>query len=364
MPRWKRLTNSDRYAEPFYQPEWFDAYASAFAPRAQVVLATAYSNTELAAIAPFLSTNSFFGHAPACTYRSLSGIHSCRYDIIHRFDGTTVSKAIWEALREDPSWQVIEALDVPEGATWHTMMKLAERDGYLTGSWPTRKSPYLRLPPKGEDPFKNCPATNNNYRAKLSRKLKQLSRRGEVSVEVETQSATAALSNFTSLELRGWKGCNGSAINCKTATRQFYKSVTDQLAQQGNLRAYTLKVGSTIIAMQLGFTMNGTYFVPKIAYDESFGKFSPGQLLWNHVITELPSLGIHTVDFLGPQAPWKSLWTEQVRPHTNCYIFRPTLYGRLLHTVTMRLGRWARSVRHAVYGDPQTPARSATSSVW
>jgi CelD/BcsL family acetyltransferase involved in cellulose biosynthesis len=364
IPRWKRLTNSDRYAEPFYQPEWFHAYATAFEPRGDIVLATAYLNTELAAIAPLLSTNTFFGRAPARTYRSLSGIHSCRYDIMHRFDGQSVCKAIWRALYHDPSWQVIEVLDVPEGATWYAMMKLAKRDGYLTGVWPTRRSPYLSLPPKGQDPFINCPTLNKSYRARLSRKLKQLSRHGDVSVQVETGSATSVLSDFMTLELRGWKGSNGSAIACKQSTRHFYEMITHELAHQGNLRAYTLRVGSKAIAMQLGFAMSGRYFVPKIAYDENFAKFSPGQLLWNHVISDLPNAAIHTVDFLGPQAAWKSVWTDKVRPHTNCYIFRPSLYGRLLHVVTMKFGRWARSARYAVYGNPHTPPGAGPHSVW
>lgn len=359
-PRWKRLTNSERYAEPFYQPEWFNAFASAFAPNGDVVLATAHHNSELIGIAPFLSTNAFFGRIPAHTYRSLSGIHSCRYDIMHRSDGTSVSNALWRALRNDSSWQVIEALDVPADATWYTLMKAAQRDGFLIGTWPTRQSPYLALPPNGDDPFKNCPISAKSYRSQLERKLRQLRREGTVVFKTETQAAHTALSEFIALELSGWKGANGSAIGSRDATRKFYDFVTQELAQQGNLRISSLQIDSTIIAMQLGFVMNGTYYVPKIAYSETFGKFSPGQLLWYHVIAELPSLGIHTIDFLGPQARWKSVWTRQVRPHNTCYIFRPTLQGRLLFTLTMKLGRWARQVRHSWCGDPQALSTQAT----
>jgi CelD/BcsL family acetyltransferase involved in cellulose biosynthesis len=352
-PRWKRLTNSARYAEPFYQPEWFNAFATAFAPDGEIILATAHHNSELVGIAPFLDTNRFFGRIPAHTYRSLSGIHSCRYDIMHSSDGTSVSNALWKALRNDSSWQVIEALDVPADATWYTLMKLAQRDGFLVGIWPTRRSPYLSLPAPGDDPFKNCPASTKSYRSQLERKLRQLRREGTVSFTTETKNAHAALSEFIALELSGWKGANGSAIGSRNATRQFYDVVTDELAQQGNLRISALQVDSTVIAMQLGFVMNGIYYVPKIAYSELFGKFSPGQLLWHHVIAELPSLGVHAIDFLGPQARWKSVWTSQVRIHNTCYIFRPTLHGRLLYTLTMKLGRLARYVRHAWYGDPQ-----------
>ena len=116
---------------------------------------------------------------------------------------------------------------------------------------------------------------------------------------------------------------------------------------------YSLTIDSKPIAMHLGLVMNGCYYSPKVAYDENFSRFSPGQILVRHVIADLPQVGVKKYDFLGPRALWKSVWTDSFREHYNCYIFRPSFKGRCLYTLTIKGGSWARSLKYRFSGDPQ-----------
>ncbi len=301
-----------------------------------------------------LRSPTFFGGIPARSYRSLSGIHSCRYDIIHdQADSQHIIKLIWGTLYRDESWDVIEAEDVPSGGAFNRLMQEAKDAGFLVGEWPTRKTPVLSIPSQGSDPFENCPRDWKSMRSRLKSKLRRLEHEGNVRFEVQTSDCEEPFKRFLLLESSGWKGRTKSAIASSLVTTRFYTSIVEGLQKRGMLRMYSLHVGAKTIAMQLGFAMNRAYYAPKVAYDETFAHYSPGQLLNRHVIADLLNEGFTKYDFLGPRAAWKVVWTADVREHRNCYIFRPTLRGRLLYALTMHGATSLRRIYRRIYGDPQ-----------
>jgi hypothetical protein len=261
---------------------------------------------------------------------------------------------MWRVLRDDPTWDVIELEDVLTESAVSQLMKRAAADGFPVGYWPTRRSPYLPLPGRGKDPFAECPAEFRSIRKRFPNKLRKLQQEhGEVAFEVETVATDEAFRRFLMLESAGWKGINGSSIVSSSPTMRFYETIIDELRPQGGVRIYSLRAGTKVIAMHLGLAQAGVYYSPKVAYDESFASFSPGQLLNQHVISDLSQNGFHTYEFMGPRAWWKCVWTLRVRVHRNCYIFKPNLRGRSLYTVTMRAGKMLRMMRRQIWGDPQ-----------
>jgi CelD/BcsL family acetyltransferase involved in cellulose biosynthesis len=105
--------------------------------------------------------------------------------------------------------------------------------------------------------------------------------------------------------------------------------------------------------MQFGFVRAGGYYVVKTTYDESYGKCSPGQLLVKLMIERSAKEGIQRYDFLGVRSLWKCVWTSAVLKHSNCYIFRPTIKGRILYTMTMHGWRLVRLAHVKINGDLQ-----------
>lgn len=351
---WRALTSAGTFAEPFYQPEWFAAFVESFARHQRALALTVWSDTQLRGIAPLLLSRSFFGGIPARAYRSLSGIHSCRYDVIlDEADSHHIVKLMWNTLQQDNSWDVVEAEDVPLGGAFCRLMEEAQSSGYLVGVWPTRRMPVLSLPSQGSDPLSHCPRQFKSIRSRLKSRLRQLQEQGEVVFDVHTSEYEEPLRRFLLLESSGWKGAAKSAIASSLVTTRFYAEMAEALSKRGMLRMYSLRVGQDLIAMQLGVAMNGAYYSPKVAYEEAFARYSPGQVLNQFVISDLSSNGFHLYDFLGPCASWKMVWTASVREHQNCYIFRPTLRGRLLHSLTMHAAVTLRRLHRKMYGDPQ-----------
>ena len=85
------------------------------------------------------------------------------------------------------------------------------------------------------------------------------------------------------------------------------------------------------MAGHLGLWHNGRYYLPKVAYDETYARFSPGQLILRAIIKDRAKDGLAAVDFLGMAAPWKADWTPEVLRHSTCLIFHNGLKGRMLH---------------------------------
>ena len=94
--------------------------------------------------------------------------------------------------------------------------------------------------------------------------------------------------------------------------------------------------------MHFGLTWGGRYFLPKPAFDEGHRECSPGQLLIHDVLQDCVRKGLEEFDFLGPWMEWKADWTEEIRPHAFCYVFRRGPVGLALHAAKFRIADWVR----------------------
>ncbi|MCO6430326.1 MAG: GNAT family N-acetyltransferase [Deltaproteobacteria bacterium] len=354
LTEWQTFSYSAAHRQPFFQPYWFKNFAEAFEPDATIALLEAKADTRLIAILPLVESERFLRKIPARVLRSLSGIHSCRFDLVSGEENREVAiERCWQTLKDDGLWEVIEALDVPKGGAFEEMLRSAARDGYPVGIWPTRKSPFLPIPADPGNPFANCPAEYEGTRSRLKAKRRKLHKQGALTVDIIADECQQAVDQFFTLEASGWKGRKGSAIKGNTVLERFYRGVAESAARSGNLRMYRMTLNDEPIAMQFGLLMDDHYYIPKIAYSERHGKFSPGLLLMEDVITDLSQRGIKELDFLGPRMEWKCVWTSHVREHANLYIFRKGLKGRLLHSFGFRAASAARNVRMKFFGDEQ-----------
>jgi len=352
--QWSELASKGRAAEPFFQPYWFRSFANTFNSARRSPTVIVRRGGQLVGILPLMRRHTFFGKVPARVLRSLSGIHSCRYDFIcDQADEQRISMAAWRTLREDSSWGVIEALGVPEDGAFASIMRHAEKDGYLTAYWSTLLSPYLNIPGKEQDPFANSPHRHRKARKRLDKYQARLAELGAIELEVLEGYYPETLEQFFEMEGAGWKGKQGGAITCNPVALSFYRELIPLAATQGHVRLSSLRAGGRRVAMELSFILGDRCFSPKITYDETLSRCAPGQLLAREVIRDLAPRGCHRYDFLGPRARYKSIWTGDVRRHAHCYIFRPSLVGAAYRLGIRDLAPILRTLKHRIHGDPQ-----------
>lgn len=84
---------------------------------------------------------------------------------------------------------------------------------------------------------------------------------------------------FLALEKRGWKGQNGSALDCADATRNLFVEALKGAAFAGKLQRLELRLDGKPLAMLVNFLCAPGSFSFKTAFDEDYARFSPGVLL-------------------------------------------------------------------------------------
>src|SRR5579859_3183604 len=149
---------------------------------------------------------------------------------------------------------------------------------------------------------------------------------------------------FHDLEASGWKGAEGTAIKCHPHTLAFYNAIATAAAEQGYLSLDFLELSDKPIAAHFAFNFHGRYLLAKAAYDESFRRYGPGQLLVNSVLDETPERSLVEFDFVGPATWDESRWASQRRTSYRVFIFRRTLYGQLLHAARISARDIARRI--------------------
>lgn len=354
MQEWQTLAVEQHHQVPFFQPYWFKAFARTFAGGVHLPIVVARAGRKLRGILPLMRQGKFLNYIPAKTLGSLSGVHSCRFDLVCS-DGERerVSRAVWNCLRDYSPWSAIEVRTVPRDGAFMSVIRHAEQEGFLTAWWPTLISPYLTLPQQGCDPFENCPPKYKPDRKRLKKYEGRLREEGAVSFKVHDHFSENLFNDFLLLEGAGWKGRAGGAIKCSSVVTQFYREVLQDASQHGHLRMCTLEAGNRLVAMEMAFVVGGTCFSPKIAYDEGYARCSPGQILASYAIRDLVERGVAVYDLLGGRGRHKSLWAGEERLHGTALIFRPTVRGRAYHAVAAKLAPHAKRIKHYIYGDPQ-----------
>jgi CelD/BcsL family acetyltransferase involved in cellulose biosynthesis len=125
-------------------------------------------------------------------------------------------------------------------------------------------------------------------RALGSRRLKELRRSGRrladqgallFTTATEAPDVADRVADFLDLEARGWKGKAGTAAAHHGDIRQFIETAVGNLAAEGKARIDRILLDGRPIAATITLRSGDEAWFWKIAYDESFARFSPGVML-------------------------------------------------------------------------------------
>ena len=118
---------------------------------------------------------------------------------------------------------------------------------------------------------------SSKKRKELRRQRNRLEDSGPLTFSISTpQDTAAALDEFLTLEVSGWKGDKGTAIARDPATSNFFSKSVLGLAHAGQATIARLtQNGRTLAAGVILKSGNGAWFW-KVAYDENLSQTSPG----------------------------------------------------------------------------------------
>jgi hypothetical protein len=182
---------------------------------------------------------------------------------------------------------------------------------------------------------------SRNFRRNIGKMLRRAESLGGVELNVERprdpQDVEYWMSIGLAIENRGWKGANGSSAMSVPGMVQYYTRQAQLQADQNELTLLFLKHQGAPIAFEYGWTVNRTYFSPKVGYDENYSHLSPGHLLMYLWIERMfDSDEYDTYDFAGPVADATSNWITR-----KYAVSRVVGSTGLLGNQILRGGQWA-----------------------
>jgi len=145
------------------------------------------------------------------------------------------------------------------------------------------------------------------------------------------------LQQFFNLEQSGWKGKEGSAINCRPETQAFYKEIAKGASAHGTFCLHSLEANSRMIAGAFSVATSDGFFPIKVAYDETLKRGGPGHLLFNAIVTECLEKHIPELFFGGTDEHYKSLWTQEKVALYNAFVFSADIRSQLAYRVRHHL---------------------------
>lgn len=132
--------------------------------------------------------------------------------------------------------------------------------------------------------IRNCdPATimKKSHRKDLNRRQRKLAEIGELTYHVDegSRDVMAWIAEFSALEQAGWKGHDGTAMNCDERDRAFFTEALRNSADAGKLKVTSSRIDGKLIASTCDLLSGDRSFAFKITYDETHRRLSPGILL-------------------------------------------------------------------------------------
>ena len=335
---WRRLCDEAGDEEVFYRPEWAQAYLQAFDPKAEVIVISAWSGERLRGILPLVRRRAFVSGFPVVTLTIPANVHSLRASltVCPGEEGAVALKALWQAAKDLPRWDLIDVANVVEGNGLDRLVALARAYGYRTARKRTSQTLYLPIAPATSTSDKAAQppwlaGTRPKFRSHLRRARRQLEEQGTLELKHYSAADPEALKKFYDLEASGWKGAEGTAIQCHPSTRRFYDAIAQAAARDGYLSLDFLELNGEPIAGHFGFNLRGRYFLAKAGYDEAFRRHGPGQLLVSEILGQTPERGLREFDFVGPATWDESRWASARRTNYRVFIFRKNWYAELLY---------------------------------
>ena len=193
-------------------------------------------------------------------------------------------------------------------------------------------------------------ALRGRRRKELRRLEKRLNELGETEYRAMEPNGDAQfwIDGFLELEASGWKGEAATSMASRKESREFFVDMAQNAHRYGKLEMLGLFHQNKAIALKCNVNSGGGAFAYKIAYDEKFGKFSPGLLLEMENIRRF-------------HLPPKRLWMDSTADSEHFMINRLWLDRRTVETLlvspngawgnfivaTLPLIRWLKSIVHS-----------------
>lgn len=320
--KWNDLVLSSPQQLPTVSHAWISSYLEhRLQPDDDWCCLAAHRDGELLGILPVVCSPVPVLGLRACKLHTPHDDHTFGCDAVLSESATgDVLRLLYEKLMEVfPSLRVVEFKRLPDFSPTYSMSSCRPDHTFILEEFCAFGN-FFRIEGSYEDYKSHMPT-------RFTRNLRRLGRKVRSLPDLQFTRHTGAgqgdeyLQTFLDIEASGWKKRSGSAISLDPGLVEFYRTLTRRLSDTGWLEWNFLRTGDRAIAGHLGIRMNRSYVLFKIAYDESFSSYSPGNVLLDMMLEREFTAGeldeINCVSDSG----WMRNWYMDRRSYHNIYLF-------------------------------------------
>jgi hypothetical protein len=164
-----------------------------------------------------------------------------------------------------------------------------------------------------------------NLRHNLARQRRRLVEKGhrtELVVRCKPEEVAAAIREYGSLESRGWKAKEATAVAEDNIQGRFYRDVFENFCARGEGLIYQFVFNGRVAATDLCLQRDGMMVVLKTTYNEELHEFSPSLLMREEILQRLfVERQVRVLEFYGRVMDWHTRWTDEIRTmyHVACF---------------------------------------------
>jgi CelD/BcsL family acetyltransferase involved in cellulose biosynthesis len=310
---WQALAADSAQPNSFAEPWFVSASLAHLAPPGGVRLLAVRRLDRLAGVALF---------APSARYGRAPLRHTANWRHHNHFFGPPLIRrgdeiAFWRAVLERldgagwaPGFLHVSGL-VENGPIHLALAAAASMAGRACPIVHRARRPLLESDLGSEDYLRrNLSAKRRSDYARRRKRLAELGRLETRRLEAEAEVGRWC-EDFLALESAGWKGEAGSSLASRPETAAFFRHAIAGAFAAGRLHFLRLDLDRRPVAMLSTFLAQPGAFGFKCAFDQDYGRFSPGMLLQidNLALLDRPDIA-WTDSCASEDHPVASLWSE------------------------------------------------------
>ena len=136
----------------------------------------------------------------------------------------------------------------------------------------------------------------------------------------QPEHCSQGMKDFFELHQKKWESIGSPGVFSDPKMRNFNMDIAKIFSEKRWLSLYVLKLSGKPVAAEYGFKYNSKYYAYLAGYDPVYSKYSVGNMLFIHIISELIREKVTVYDFLRGNEQYKSYWTSTSKSNYHAFI--------------------------------------------
>jgi CelD/BcsL family acetyltransferase involved in cellulose biosynthesis len=310
--------------------EWLCAWWEVYGQGNELFVILVKDNGTITAAAPLMIKNIRFGGVTLGKKLQFIAHDVSDYSdfIVTETDGVCFDLIFKELARRINSWDYAEFIFIPENSPnfEHWKHNIA---GFKANIKSVTKdsSAYILNMYKTADSWqgfeKTLPAKRRND---LKRCSKLLSGIGDLKFSSTKEPALVSerIDRLIAFHKERWHGKGLKSQFCDPRVVLHYRAIMRNFSSQGWLELASMTLNNEYLALAIGYTYNHRYYYYMPAFNRTYSKYSPGNLLIKNLLESFyPAGQIRIFDLLRGDEAYKSIWSD-----AKVALFRIKMYPK------------------------------------